>query len=756
MNEFEMVCQEIETLIGVSVPKSDARNHLQFMQKVKNQRPDLADRYFRSKPEEPIDPGAPPASLARQLKLSHWRDRIAKFKDLFSKRKTQNGSSVPDKRKFWLMTGGISFAALLAFTLLSATPSKKSVGPNLVGGMIGQDMRPGKNKDGANSPEVAKDSTNNAAASSTTNEALQAAMALKKPIGTQPPTPEIKPQNTSSALGVPAVGGSIDGNTTEPRYGVTPAPPYQGSPSDGSKSAFQNSSNMASTTSTPNANQSALGMPQNSSSTRQGMSRSSQRLTPGTKILLTSSASIQPGLASTGAYPPGATPNQIGNSPQSANTNSPSTLVKPSTSSAGVPLTVSSSNPTAQNARLTATASPQASLTSTPKIQTALALSANKPSNSSLTTSNKPATQTLTTSPSNNRSSTVNQSTPATTSNSVQSVTPSNQNVFSRAQGATASSTTRSTTSNNTGSTVTTSSVIAVPKASSLTTTNSNQPSSYVRPETTPSNTTSTQPGRGSSQPVFARMGSVSSATRPSSAPTSQSAPQSEPSSSQAALPPAIPVPAAGVSAAPARPQVSSALGLPGLEFLIPNATVGQRFPAKLLTTVIAVEQGLSPMIAETKGNYCGTENCPTILWVGQAFLGPDKRVHAKINSALVGDKEVVIKGQALGVDLGPGLVADIRDEAPTLVMDLLRGGISAFGDYLGAAVTQKTTTVIQGGAVQATSLPSLGDFFLGKIGSLFSLGNSGPTFIRVARVEKETSFTVLYGIDPSTAPSNR
>lgn len=251
-------------------------------------------------------------------------------------------------------------------------------------------------------------------------------------------------------------------------------------------------------------------------------------------------------------------------------------------------------------------------------------------------------------------------------------------------------------------------------------------------------------------------MGAVSNATKPPSAPSNPASPTPEPSSSQAALPPAIPVPAAPVSAAPARPQVSSALGLPGLEVLIPNATIGQRFSAKMLTTVIAVQQGLSPMIAQTTGNYCGTDNCPTILWVGQAFLGPDKRVHAKITSALVGDREVVIKGQALGVDLGPGLVADIRDEAPTLVMDLLRGGISAFGDYLGAAVTQKTTTVIQGGAVQATNLPSLGDFFLGKLGSLFSLGNSGPTFIRVARVEQDTAFTVLYGIDPSTAPSNR
>ena len=175
-----------------------------------------------------------------------------------------------------------------------------------------------------------------------------------------------------------------------------------------------------------------------------------------------------------------------------------------------------------------------------------------------------------------------------------------------------------------------------------------------------------------------------------------------------------------------------------------------------MLTTVIAVENGLSPIVAESSGNYCGNDNCPTITWIGQAFLGPDKRVHAKITSALVANKEVTIKGQALGADLGPGIVADIRDEAPTIVMDLLRTGISAFGDYLGTAVNQKTTTVIQGGAVQATSLPSITDFFLGKIGSLFNLGNSSPTFIRVARVEKNTAFTVLYGIDPSTFPSTK
>ncbi|NJK42903.1 MAG: hypothetical protein HC933_00365 [Pleurocapsa sp. SU_196_0] len=101
--------------------------------------------------------------------------------------------------------------------------------------------------------------------------------------------------------------------------------------------------------------------------------------------------------------------------------------------------------------------------------------------------------------------------------------------------------------------------------------------------------------------------------------------------------------------------------------------------------------------------------------------------------------------------------MADIRDEAPTLVMDLLRGSISAFGDYLGAAVSQKTTTVIAGGAVQSTNLPTLTDFFLGKIGQLFSLGaNPSPTFVRVARVEQGATFTVLYGIEPAAVAPSR
>lgn len=189
----------------------------------------------------------------------------------------------------------------------------------------------------------------------------------------------------------------------------------------------------------------------------------------------------------------------------------------------------------------------------------------------------------------------------------------------------------------------------------------------------------------------------------------------------------------------------------------MPGVALGARLSATMMTTVIAVESGTSPLVAQTVRDTCDAPPCAPILWIGEAFLGADKRVHARITRAVVGDREVAVRGQALGADLGPGIVGEIRDEAPTLVMDLLRGSISAFGDYLGAAVSQKTTTVISGGAVQSTNLPSLTDFFLGKVGQLFSLGaNPSPTFVRVARVEQGASFTVLYGIDPPALAPNR
>jgi hypothetical protein len=202
-------------------------------------------------------------------------------------------------------------------------------------------------------------------------------------------------------------------------------------------------------------------------------------------------------------------------------------------------------------------------------------------------------------------------------------------------------------------------------------------------------------------------------------------------------------------------PSVSAQVsGIKPLESVIPNLYLGARIPAKLVLEVVAVEAGETPIVAETTGLKCGEKECPRITWIGFAKLGPDRRVWAVFNQAVAdtdGDgfsETYSLVGSAVGSDLRTGLSAAITDEAPSLISDLLRGAIGTFSDYLTTSVGAKTTTIIPGGAQTSSSVPNLGSFFLGRLGSLFSIPADNKALIRVARVSLSTEMIVLFGIN--------
>jgi hypothetical protein len=177
--------------------------------------------------------------------------------------------------------------------------------------------------------------------------------------------------------------------------------------------------------------------------------------------------------------------------------------------------------------------------------------------------------------------------------------------------------------------------------------------------------------------------------------------------------------------------------------------SIGMKIQAKTVIAVVAVEQGPAPILAITERPPCKSEACPPIVWIGQAFLGPDRRIWASFTQATVDGKTYSVTGQALdGVELRPGLPAQISDEAPALVSDLLRGAIGAFGDVVGAQLGSRTTTTSPSGLSQSTSnVPPLTDFFLGRLSGLFSIPNDTKALVRVARVPVDSPLTILYGI---------
>ena len=190
---------------------------------------------------------------------------------------------------------------------------------------------------------------------------------------------------------------------------------------------------------------------------------------------------------------------------------------------------------------------------------------------------------------------------------------------------------------------------------------------------------------------------------------------------------------------------------LPSIETVAP-LSIGMKIEAKTVIAVVAVEQGPAPIVAISERPPCKSEACPPIVWIGQAVLGPDRRIWASFTQATVDGKTYSVTGQALDrVELRPGLPAQISDEAPALVSDLLRGAIGAFGDVVGAQLGSRTTTTSPSGVSQSSSnVPSLTDFFLGRLSGLFSIPTDTKALVRVARVPVDSPLTILYGIPVS------
>ncbi|NJK42904.1 MAG: hypothetical protein HC933_00370 [Pleurocapsa sp. SU_196_0] len=443
------------------------------------------------------------------------------------------GKKVPDKRKFWIIAGSVGALALVGFFAMSATPSKKAEGPNLLGNIAGKDVR---GKPGTTLPD--NDPTSSTAPSSPSSDAapapdtVNAALALPAPLR-NPASPGAS-SNTSNAS-----TASNTATNAAPRYGVTSAPPYAttattvpSNPSAPYRSAAVND---------------AAGRTANVNANANDSSNSAARVNPSNAGRTLHVVAPRSGVLGAAALPP------TGQSP----------LAQPATLP-GSPFT----------------APPSGAPGSTPGTAPSSVVS-------------RPSTP--------NSSRTVSVPIP------------------------TGASTVRTAPTTPRSSTVISSAAVPVPVTSSLVRPASSSTTTFVRAGSA-GGSVNVQGASASSGSMFTRVGSP---PLPTTAPVTAS--PAEPSSP---VQPSIPVPPPTSTAAPAPPPVTTALTAPGLELLIPGIRLGDRLEAKLMTTVIAVENGTSPLVAQTTGDYCPTPPCAPILWIGEAFLGTDKRVHGRLTRA--------------------------------------------------------------------------------------------------------------------------
>ena len=163
----------------------------------------------------------------------------------------------------------------------------------------------------------------------------------------------------------------------------------------------------------------------------------------------------------------------------------------------------------------------------------------------------------------------------------------------------------------------------------------------------------------------------------------------------------------------------------------------GTRVPGRLAVKLVVPEGEEVPVAVET-------EDGAVVL--GKAKLSPTRRVDLVLDQVVLAGRAFPVRAVALGVDMAQGLPAQVREEAPSLVADLVRGSLRGLSDYVRARSQQTTITTTPGGGtvVQQGQTPPL-ELFLGAAAAdLFAVPQGTRAVVRVAEVAEGTPLTVL------------
>ncbi len=175
--------------------------------------------------------------------------------------------------------------------------------------------------------------------------------------------------------------------------------------------------------------------------------------------------------------------------------------------------------------------------------------------------------------------------------------------------------------------------------------------------------------------------------------------------------------------------------------------TPGTQLQAELVTGVAAADGAAMPVIAKTTGNWCGEDTCSEITWIGEASYPGADRVELTFTQAVVGNTAQSVAARAFGGDQLPGVLAGVRDAAPTAAQDLMRGAVGGASDYLDAFNSRETVIISGGEIIRQMAEPDLGTYLLGRGTELFSLPSDQTSIVRLAEIAPGTPFTVIYGL---------
>jgi len=132
-------------------------------------------------------------------------------------------------------------------------------------------------------------------------------------------------------------------------------------------------------------------------------------------------------------------------------------------------------------------------------------------------------------------------------------------------------------------------------------------------------------------------------------------------------------------------------------------------------------------------------------IFLGKAKLSPTRRVEVSLDQAVLGGKAFPVKAVVLGQDRAQGLQAQVREEAPSLVADLVRGSLRGLSDYVRARSQQTTiTTSPTGTVIQQGQAPPL-ELFLGAAAAdLFAVPQGQKAVVRLAEVAEGAALEVF------------
>lgn len=179
----------------------------------------------------------------------------------------------------------------------------------------------------------------------------------------------------------------------------------------------------------------------------------------------------------------------------------------------------------------------------------------------------------------------------------------------------------------------------------------------------------------------------------------------------------------------------------------------GQIAKGRMLTGVYLVPGKRVPVAVEVQGD-------PKAVLVGSARFESTGRVWVELTTAVVGDKVYPVYAVALeSAELTQGLPAQVGDEAPTLLADLIRGSLGGISDFVKATLEATTVVPLPGGgqAVQR-SVPGLELFLLSRAADLVAIPKDQSAVLRTVKVDRDTPLFVLFlpGADQAAGQAPR